>query len=106
VGIEALSPAWSATMVDLSNDNELVRPVPGLHEPDAHGQAAMLLVESLIHGLIARSVIQVADAIDMVTVAIEVKMEIAADLGDNQDTKDKTLGLLSVIRESLSLDID
>ncbi|RYF20863.1 MAG: hypothetical protein EOO77_07180, partial [Oxalobacteraceae bacterium] len=70
-------------MADLSNDNEPVRPVPGFEGPDAHGQAAMLLVESLIHGMIARSVIQVADAIDVVTAAIDVKMEIEADLGDN-----------------------
>ena len=36
---------------DSSNDNGERR------IPDAHGQAALLLVESLIHGLIARKVI-------------------------------------------------
>jgi hypothetical protein len=93
-------------MTGLSNDNEPVRPVARFEEPDAHGQAAMLLIESLIHGLIARSVIQVEDAIDVVTVAIDVKMEIAADRGDTQDTIDKPLGLLLAIRESLGTDVD
>ena len=41
----------------------------------------MLLVESLIHGLIARSVISVAEAVEIVEVAAEVKTEIAEELG-------------------------
>lgn len=92
-------------MTDLSNDNKTQRSVPRFEGPDAHGQAAMLLVESLIHGLIAQSVIRVEDAIDVVTVAIDVKKEIAADLGDSEDTMDKSLGLLSAIRGSLSNDV-
>lgn len=91
-------------MTDISNDNESTGSVPRLEEPDAHGQAAMLLVESLVHGLIARSVIRVEDAIDVVTVAIDVKMEIAADLGNSNDTNDKSLVLLSAVRQSLSID--
>lgn len=43
--------------------------IASLPEPDAHGQAEMLLVESLIHGLIARSVISVADAVEIVEIA-------------------------------------
>lgn len=93
-------------MADLSNDNSPEQPDPRSKGPDPHGQAAMILVESLIHGLISRSVIQVADAIDVVTMAIDVKMEIAADLGVNQDTVDRSIGLLSAIRESLGVDID
>jgi len=34
-----------------SNDNSSIRK-PASDRPDAHGQAAMLLVESLIHGLL------------------------------------------------------
>ncbi|WP_426265465.1 hypothetical protein [Sphingomonas sp. PWP1-2] len=92
-------------MTEITNDNDLPRAVPRFERPDAHGQAAMLLVESMIHGLIARSVIKLEDAVDMVTVAIDVKMEIAADLGDSHDTMDKSLGLLSAIRDSLSNDL-
>jgi hypothetical protein len=60
-----------------TNDNHARRQVTPTPEPDAHGQAAMLLVESLLHGLIARSVIGVADAIEVVAVAAEVKEEVA-----------------------------
>ncbi len=73
--------------------------------PDAHGQAAMLLVESLIHGLIARSVLSVAEAVEIVDVAAEVKREIAADLGDSPATMRKSLSLLRAISASLKLDI-
>lgn len=93
-------------MVDRSNDNEFARPMPEFEKPDAHGQAAMLLVESLIHGLIASSIIQISDAIDVVTVAINVKMEIAADLGENQDLMDKSLQILTAIRKSLCNDMN
>lgn len=74
-------------------------------EPDAHGQAAMLLVESLIHGLIARSVISVAEAIEIIDVATEVKIDIAADLGDTPQTMQKSLLLLNAISASLRPDI-
>lgn len=84
-----------------SNDNERTR----LRGPDAHGQAAMLLVESLIHGLIARSVISAADALEIVGVAAEVKVEVAAELGDSPATMQKSLNLLTAISASLTHDI-
>lgn len=59
------------------NDNSAA-----VHGPDAHGQAALLLVESLIHGLLARRLITVADAVEIVDVAAEVKVDVAGDLGD------------------------
>ena len=92
-------------MTDRTNDNELPPAVPGAEESDTHGRAAMLLVESLIHGLIARSVIRIEDAIEVVTVAIDVRMEMAADRGDSQDATDRSLGLLSAIRRSLNNDV-
>lgn len=84
-----------------SNDNgELIGPsIPT--EPDAHGQAAMLLSESILHGLIARSIISVPEAIEIVEVAEEVKAEIAAELGDSVPTMRKSLALLRSIRLSL-----
>jgi hypothetical protein len=74
-------------------------------EPDAHGQAAMLLTESLLHGLIARNVISVRDAVEMVEVASEVKEEAAEDMGDSPATMQRSLALLGSIRASLALDI-
>ena len=85
------------------NDN--LAAVPGLQEPDAHGQAAMLLVESLIHGLIANSVMTVEQAVEVVDIATEVKAEIALDLGDTQVTSKKSLSLLGAIASSLRSDL-
>lgn len=89
---------------ETSNDNHLARAMT-LPEPDAYGQAALLLAESLLHGLIARSVITVADAVEIVGVATEVKEEIAFELGDSAATMQKSLGLLNAIRLSLSNDL-
>ena len=75
------------------------------HGPDAHGQAAMLLTESMLHGLIARKVISVAEAVDIVEVAAEVKEEVAADMGDTPSTMRQSLALLGSIRLSLKNDL-
>ncbi|WP_156681115.1 hypothetical protein [Sphingomonas profundi] len=92
-------------MVDeISNDNDLRRDIT-THRPDPHGQAAMLLVESLIHGLIARSVITVQDAVDIIETAAEVKEEIAIELGDSPATMQKSLAILQAILASLSFDL-
>lgn len=88
-----------------SNDNDFAGDHGRLRGPDAHGQAAMLLVESLMHGLIARSIISVADAVEIVGVATEVKEEVAADLGDSPATMEKSLTLLAAIRTSLAIDL-
>lgn len=87
------------------NDNEGFRPADRGAEPDPYGQAALLLVESLIHGLVARSAITLGDAVDIVTVALDVKDEIAAELGDSPETKDKSMELLRAIRASLNNDL-
>ena len=92
-------------MTSQSNDNEAFTRVPRSGDPDPFGQAALLLVESLIHGLVASSTITLENAVDIVTVAIDVKDEIAADLGDSPKTKDKSLELLAAIKASLSNDL-
>lgn len=73
-------------------------------DTDVHGKAAILLVESLIHSLIDRSVIGIDDAIDLVTVAMDSRTEIAADAGDSDHALDRSLSLLASIRSSLSID--
>lgn len=89
----------------VSNDNDGLRANARLPEPDAHGQAAMLLTESLIHGLIARKVITVAEAVEIVGAAAEVKEEIAEDLGDSPATMQRSLALLGSIQSSLTNDL-
>jgi hypothetical protein len=90
---------------ETSNDNDVSAGHEQYRGPDAHGQAAMLLVESLIHSLIARSVISVAEALEIVKVAAEVKEEVAADLGDSPATMRKSLSLLNAIEASLAPDL-
>lgn len=86
---------------DISNDNELARAAADARAPDAHGQAAMLLVESLLHGLVARSVLSVTDAVEIVDIAGEVKIEVAADLGDTPSSLHRSLVILAAIGASL-----
>lgn len=99
-------------MTDNSNDNDGLRLARAdadarvePREPDEHGQAAMLLVESLIHALVARSVISVEEAVEVVDVAAEVKLEIAEYLGDSPATMHKSLALLASISASLRQDV-
>ncbi|MFC3711673.1 hypothetical protein ACFOMD_03770 [Sphingoaurantiacus capsulatus] len=87
------------------NDNESAA-ASGVSPPDAHGQAALFLVESLIHGLVARSVLSVADALEIVDIASEVKEEIGPELGDTPAELAKSLALLAAIERSLAIDLE
>jgi hypothetical protein len=93
-------------MVD-QNSNDNTANAAGVHrgEPDPHGQAAMLLVESLIHGLIARSLITVTDAIEIVDIASESGLEIAEADGRSLGVTLKSLGLLEAISTSIKWDL-
>ena len=89
----------------VSNDNQPARLPGDLRDPDPHGQAAMLLVESLLHGLIASKVLTIADAVKVVEIATEVKEEIAEEMGDTKAAMEKSLALLGAIHVSLSHDL-
>lgn len=65
-----------------SNDNDGAASAGAQSTPDGHGQAAMLLVESLLHALVERSVITLEEAIETVDVAAEVEQAMAAERGD------------------------
>lgn len=73
--------------------------------PDPHGQAALLLVESLLHALIEKSVLTAGEAVIIVQGAAEVKAEIASDVGDKPAETEKALSLLGAIAASLHRDI-
>ncbi len=76
---------------------------PAETSPDAHGQAALLLVESLIHGLIERGVLDVEAAIDLVETASSVGEDIRdASRASGERT---SLDLLQDIAASLSTDL-
>jgi hypothetical protein len=74
-------------------------------QPDAHGEAAMLLVESMIHGLIAHSAITTAQAVEIVDIAAETKAEIDADLGDTEPRSRSAADILDSISRSLKADL-
>lgn len=78
---------------------------PYLPPADAHGQAALLLVESLLHGLIARKLIAISDAVEIVTVASEVTQESTQDHSADPETLARSLVLLEAIGTSLAIEL-
>ena len=78
--------------------------VPGAppisQDPDAHGQAALLLAESMLHVLVETGVLSRAAAIDAVRTAAEVKQELADELGERRATLRRSLALLNRIEHS------
>ena len=87
-----------------SNDNNSLGEGSGDREPDPYGQAALLLVESVLHGLIEHQVFSVAKAAELVDIAFEVKDDIGTDLGDSVPTLQRSLTLLAAISNSLRSD--
>ncbi|MBA2935231.1 hypothetical protein HZF05_14175 [Sphingomonas sp. CGMCC 1.13654] len=88
------------------NDNDQ-SPMQSLWSgPDPHGQAALLLVESLLHGLIEKRTLTIEEAVVIVDIAADVKAEIAADIGDAPHALQKSLSLLKSIAASLRHDLD
>ena len=81
----------------------LDNPLP--QKPDAHGEAALLLAESLLHGLIARAIVPVAEAIEMVEIAIDAKLQIDDDGAHVARGSRDALRLLGEIKLSLELDV-
>lgn len=87
---------------DISNDNVYV--AGAAPENNAHGRAAILLVESLIHGLIARDVITVADAVEIVDVAAQVTTDISEDPDSSAAGVWEPVELVNAIGTSLRVD--
>jgi hypothetical protein len=76
----------------------------GPNMPDPHGQAALLLVESLIHSLVARSIIGTADAVEITETAQSVLGDMAEDADGTCARIRRSEALLSVIAQSLRID--
>ena len=73
-------------------------------EPDAHGQAAFLMVESLILMLRDKGVLSTHEAIEVVETAAEVKREVAENWGDSPETLRRSLALIGTVITSLRAD--
>ena len=67
---------------------------------EPQGQAALLFCESLIHVLVEEKVLTLAQALSVVTTAVEVKVEMG-DL-ESDALKQESMRLLRVIAQSLA----
>lgn len=70
----------------------------------AEGRSALLLVESLLHGLIEARSLDVAAALDIVDTAISVEGDRCDDAGESRTTS-RSLDQLHRIRNSLAIDL-
>ena len=68
---------------------------------DAHGHAALFLIESLILSLIDTSVICATEARNVVSVAIDATEKMAADISVRPASLQQSISLLTEIKHSL-----
>lgn len=89
-----------------SNDNDALKPegTPGL--PDAQGQAALVLVESLLHGLMEQSVLSLQKAVEIIDSAIEVQTDVADAADGSAEAMWRSHSILSAMAASLKRDMD
>lgn len=83
----------------MSNNDDQVHGT--LDNADAHGHAALVLVESLILSLVDRSVMGADEARDVVSIAIDATEEIASELAIRPALLQHSISLLANIKDSL-----
>ena len=74
-------------------------------DPDAHGRAALLLVESLIHGLTARGVLTVAEAVAIMELALDTQTAIVDETAAPSPSMRKATTLLTSLVQSMRVDL-
>lgn len=82
------------------NDNDFA----ATFRSEAYDRAAIILVESLLHHLVERSVISTADAVEIVDVAAGTKRELAGTEAPMSPSLTKSLATFDAIRRSLLAD--
>ncbi|WP_373488569.1 hypothetical protein [Blastomonas sp.] len=87
-----------------TNDNESALGQTTSQSSDAHGQAALLLIESLIHGLCENATLLTAEAIDIADRAASVQRDQAAATNDARASMWRSHALLMAISASLRTD--
>ncbi|TPG42577.1 hypothetical protein EAH79_01455 [Sphingomonas koreensis] len=85
------------------NDNASRRGAT-LTSSDSHGQAALLLVESLIHGLCENSTLSNAQAVEITQTAVDVQLDQAEAADGAGAPMWRSHAMLSAILASLRLD--
>jgi hypothetical protein len=73
-------------------------------EPDAHGQAALLLAESILHALVESKTMSLAAALSVIQTTCEVKVEVAEREGESSRRMHESLGLLMAMSNSFAAD--
>lgn len=86
-----------------SNDNDSAR-MPVSEQSDSHGHAALLLVESLIHGLCENETLSVSEAVAITERAADVQGESAEAADGASASLWRAHAQLRSIKESLSID--
>ena len=79
----------------------------GLLSPsaDPHGHAALVLVESLIHGLVAREVLTTVDAVEIMESAKEVQTDVAEAADGAGAGMWRSHALITAMSDSLKHDL-
>lgn len=86
------------------DDGVRITPTPSLDEPDAHGQAALLFAESILHTLVEARVLTSAQAVACLRTAAEVKVEVAKMIGESRANMERSVDLLGRIGDSFAAD--
>lgn len=79
---------------------------PPSPEPDAHGQAALLLAESILHALVETKTLTVDGALSVIETTCEVKHEVAEQAGESEGRMQESLALLKNISASFAVDAE
>ena len=87
----------------IPGDETNTQPSPRRAASDAHGQAGLLLVESLLHALVETKSLTLSQAIGIVQTAVEVSAD--TDRETEGGTR-QSQNLLSAIQRSLALEND
>ena len=87
-----------------ANDNRAIQLPPPQGEPDAHGQAALILAETMLHALVDIKMMTTQQALDIVSSAEEIKTEVAGMSGESDTRMHESLELLKRIGISIERD--
>lgn len=93
-------------MNDATFDAAPLAPLATSAEPDAHGQAALLLAESILHALVESKTLSNEGALSVIQTTCEVKIEVAERSGESQGRMQESLELLRTISASFAADAD
>ena len=72
---------------------------------EIYGQAALILVESLLHTLVETAMLTDREAVDAVQTALLIRTQIAKQTGESKHRVRQVLDLLGKIGSSLATDI-